>query len=177
VYRLSNPTTLQAHADYAINGGDYLQWHYNGPVNLAVGDKSTYGWPDMSLQTGVSHLRSEVSIRQVTDGMSKTFLIGEKYINPDMYSDSEDPGDNETMYCADELDLIRWTGVNGGIGNLPSQDTPGVVASQTFGSAHVGACNFAFCDGSVRAISYDIDSQTYRSLGNREDGLTLNGAY
>ena len=29
------------------------------------------------------------------------------------------------------------------------------------------------CDGSVRTISYSIDGEIYRRLGNRKDGLTI----
>jgi prepilin-type processing-associated H-X9-DG protein len=42
-----------------------------------------------------------------------------------------------------------------------------------FGSAHSNGCNFGFCDGSVRTISYDIDAEVHRRLGNRHDGLPI----
>lgn len=43
-----------------------------------------------------------------------------------------------------------------------------------FGSAHQGVCQFVFCDGSVREISYDIEPAIHRMLGNRSDGKALN---
>ena len=33
----------------------------------------------------------------------------------------------------------------------------------------------AFCDGSVQMMSYLIDLEIYRRLGNRKDGMPING--
>ncbi len=44
-----------------------------------------------------------------------------------------------------------------------------------FGSAHPASFQMAFCDGSVRSMSYDIDVNTHRLLGNRCDKLILQG--
>jgi prepilin-type processing-associated H-X9-DG protein len=36
-----------------------------------------------------------------------------------------------------------------------------------FGSAHSGAFNAVFADGSVRSVNYDIDVYVFNSLGTR----------
>jgi hypothetical protein len=40
----------------------------------------------------------------------------------------------------------------------------------TFGSSHAGGWLVAFCDGSTRAMSYELNPETHRRLGNRQDG-------
>ena len=42
-----------------------------------------------------------------------------------------------------------------------------------FGSAHPSGTNFVLADGSVRAIPYEIDSETFRRLSHRGDKLKI----
>ena len=158
---LDNRPSQVARSDYAINGGDYIDFQGNVcPSTLAAGDAPSFPWQDSlfgSVQTGISHQRSRVRMSDVSDGTSKTFLIGEKYIPSDHYFDGQDYGDNECMYCGDELDLIRWTGIYHAIGNLPQQDEPSMGYSygnnmQFFGSPHANGLNMCH----VRRLgSYD----------------------
>ncbi|MCE5268290.1 MAG: DUF1559 domain-containing protein [Planctomycetaceae bacterium] len=159
--------TSVARSDYAINGGDYAQWRTD-PACL----------DNMSMQTGICFQRSEIRLADITDGLSNTFLIGEKYINAYHYEDGQDKGDDQTMYSGDDRDLIRWTGIDGAIGtpdnnNRPRQDNAAFGEGnhvQWFGSAHADTFNMSFCDGSIRTINYSIDVRLYRRLGNRQDG-------
>ena len=51
----------------------------------------------------------------------------------------------------------------------PSQD-----GGRRFGSSHPGRFNAVFADGSVRPITYSIDPLTFRYLGDKADGQTIN---
>jgi prepilin-type processing-associated H-X9-DG protein len=43
----------------------------------------------------------------------------------------------------------------------------------SFGSAHPAGVNFVYCDGSVRLISFQINTTTYSNLGCRKDGNVI----
>ncbi len=179
--KLCNPVGMVARSDYAINGGDCVRWHTTSPATLAQGDDPAFVWNDMARHTGVSYQRSQVTVAEVRDGTSNTFLIGEKNINPDFYANGSDWGDNDNMYCADEADMIRFSDSVTGCDAMglkpPTQDRPGLATAWlNFGSAHAGALNMSFCDGSVRAVSYSIDLEVYRRLGNRKDALPVDAA-
>ncbi|MCA9237296.1 MAG: DUF1559 domain-containing protein [Planctomycetales bacterium] len=125
--------------------------------------------------SGISYERSMVELRHVVDGASQTYLLGEKHVPVEHYETGINKGDNETWCTGFNNDNYRRTGrlVNGRIIEAtPLPDTElGVEASTSrFGSAHPDGWNVAFCDGSVHKLSYDIDWQIHRDLGNREDG-------
>ena len=184
-FKLTNDAAFSAVArsDYAMNAGDYMQWRNASPATLQIGDTTTK-WDSMTYQTGISYQRSQVTLADIRDGASNTFLIGKKYINRDHYADGNTVGDRMTMYCGGDHDLLRWTGIDGTIGtstvnNLPAQDRSTAADSgdlQWFGSAHAGGFNMSFCDGSVHTISYSIDAEVYRRLGNCKDGKPVDGS-
>jgi hypothetical protein len=106
-----------------------------------------------------------VQIANVGDGTSHTYLLGEKYV----VSQGWDPGDDQGLYTGFDYDTFRWT---------KAPPLPDSLADWTerFGSNHPATCQFVFCDGSVRAISFDIDARVHRWLGNRQDGTPIDDA-
>ncbi len=176
-YLASNLPTPQppmvARSDYAINAGDrkfntiVKSNQQAGPSTLEEGDTS-YVFPSTSGFTGICFLRSEVRPRQVTDGTSHTYAVGEGYLCTLHYATGLVDSDRGHLYIGFAPDTVRLSATL--LGSLaPSMDDT-YASSDRFGSAHHDGCNFAFCDGSVRTILYEIDPQIHRNFGNRKDG-------
>ncbi len=151
-----------AHTDYAVNRGDVFVSAQDGPKTYS---DSKYKWPDTWHYTGISFVRSMIQPKDVTDGLECTYLIGEKYLNPENYTNGKDEGDNGCLYQGDDPDIARCTEQS------PIQDEQeGWEDYKSFGSAHPATWQAVFCDGSVHNMSFDIDPDVHRQLGNRKDG-------
>jgi len=163
-------TPMAAKSDYAVNAGDIDFGGGRGPSSIAEGIKPSYNWNDFSQATGISYLRSKVSINQIADGTSNTYLIGEKYVSTGASDSNSEPvtdqGDDQSMYIGYDLDTYRWTE----LGFTPLRDSE-KNSPERFGSTHESGPHLVFADGSVRSISYQVDGEIHRRLGNRQDGL------
>jgi prepilin-type N-terminal cleavage/methylation domain-containing protein len=151
-----------AKTDYAGNGGEIVQT-WNGPPAGAT-SATAPSW--VTNNTGVTFALSQVKPTQIPDGLSKTYWAGEKNLEPRYYETGGGAADNGGMYIGHDWDNLRW-----GHPDLPpSPDRRGFDGIRVFGSTHPEGCFFAFCDGSVQFIRYDIDGETHRRLSNRHDG-------
>ena len=171
------PAGLVFAADYKCNGGSTEVLWGPGPDSWA--DAASWanqpagasGNPfcDMSQSNGICAQRSKVKMSDILDGTSCTYLAGEKYLNPDRVGSSsgQDTSSDSAALSGDDNDLLAWTD------QPPLQDTPGLDNESIFGSAHANGFGMAFCDGSVRMMSYSIDPLVHRCLGSRNDGLAV----
>lgn len=177
--------------DYAANSGDSpcvinewlneqkscvaqkLEWYSYDYTNLG-----SHEWPPTDGQSGVNYVGTEVKLKDVSDGTSNTYAVGEKYLNSDKYegdgSDTNgDGGDNHSVYQGYDYDINRWTAYKQNDPNYPNdeplQDRPGLTNFRIFGSAHNAGCNMLYCDGSVQSIAYGVDPEVHRLAGNRHD--------
>lgn len=187
----SGGSALLCRTDYAGCAGDqFYPFDWYGPDDLAQArswDQSN-AWPTLEVlgggrnttgmscpATGIFYMRSLVTIAQISDGTSNTYMLGEKYLPPDAYFNGQDRGDNESMYSGANDDICRSTfyAPSSGPTHTPMQDTEGYASQYRFGSAHASGCHMALCDGSVRVVSYSINPEAHCYLGNRKDGFVI----
>ncbi len=179
-FNIDRPSII-GRSDYAACGGDNngstnTTWKgdWNGDTTLAGADAQTYdAWQGRTGTdddcTGVIGRRSECELAHIYDGASVTYMLGERYINPDDYYDGRECCDDQGWDLGYDYDTNRWTVNNSSC--RPRQDQPGSGGCNVnFGSAHQRGFNMAFCDGCVRMIDYSIAGDVHAALGNRKDG-------
>ncbi len=149
--------------DYAANGGDTWQSGTTPKMNGSWLEGKDVGH-------GIITQASTIELRQVTDGTSKTYLIGEKFAEPSLYrtfARSEHHGQWSYDWGNIRIAAPR---------QLPWRDrdlgTPGGsdAGIHHFGSSHQAGFQVVLCDGSVHVIPYDIDGLAHQSYGVRDDG-------
>ena len=159
---------VAAGLDYAANSGSTIILGSNWPRGSTPWDGG-----------GIVYAGAVVTIARIPDGTSNTFMLGEKYVDALHYLDGMDPCDDHGVYEGHSPDTCRWSSYydpNPALSESPVPDTPGMLHNRSFGSAHSGTCHFAFCDGSVHAISFSIDPRIASLLANRKDGQTIDGS-
>jgi len=117
-----------------------------------------------------------VKMAQITDGTSKTLLIGDKYVFPGLY-DSGSSSDDTGWTDGWDPDIIRCTGIpplrDGDRDPMMNEYLPATGEhpwpwyEYHFGSAHPGGFNAVYADGSVHSISYNIELDVFNALGTR----------
>ena len=100
-----------ARGDYAANSGSDIQTGHFAPiyVSYATGD-TTYAWPAFNKsRTGISFQRSEIPVSDVSDGTSNTYMVGEKYVQPDDYFTGLCGADDQSLFSGWNNDNHRCT--------------------------------------------------------------------
>src|SRR5262245_28952830 len=167
-------------SDYANCGGtngsngplvEASAW-VSSPANLNLNSLS----PIPPLGTLCLSFRSMTNFASITDGLSNTLLVGEKYIFPADLGGSGTDGSVYSSGNGQENTFRRFVGNNGASTPVlrplvrgkadPGRDANGRLwADKAFGSWHSGVCQFVFCDGSVKSLPVNIDINTLQLLG------------
>lgn len=172
IYNAVTPATC-VRSDYAGNfGGDSSvceQWGEGSAcdLNYSKVTENFSAWPSIANTTGIIFGFSQIDAGKIYDGISTTFLAGEKYLQVEHYEDGAPGSDNEGAHHGNDNDNQRCSY------NPPLQDRRGKDQGDNFGSAHAGSFNMVYCDGSLKGISYSIDMTVYRNMGRRDDGNSV----
>ena len=111
---------------------------------------------------------SRTSWRSIEDGLVHTILIGEKHVQESNLGlgGSALGGMDGCIYNGDhDHQYMRVGGPGRGLARSPTEKN-----FINFGSYHPGVCQMGLCDGSVQAISVQIDTQILANLAGRNDG-------
>ncbi len=103
----------------------------------------------------------------IRDGASKTLVAGDKRLNLALLGTPQ-PDDNEGYAAGWDEDSIRETTDAPGRDDFESPD-----GERLFGSSHPTTFNTVFVDGAVHALSFEIDPDTFRRIGDVDDGEPL----
>ncbi|MDO4575709.1 MAG: DUF1559 domain-containing protein [Planctomycetia bacterium] len=127
-------------------------------------------WDTHSSSKGMMFTLSQVTQSMVRDGTSNTILLGEKYVDPEVYETATSSSDNKCAYSGADWGVLRIVAT----WRPPFQDRSQYMSqSDNMGSAHSGAVGVVLGDGSVQRISYSIDINTWANLGARNDGKAV----
>jgi prepilin-type processing-associated H-X9-DG protein len=193
--------------DYAANAGGMLNKqtvpnnveNSGGPDSYSAYDAwskdmtdNTGGAPcytpsSVKYATGVVYQRSMIRAKDILDGQSKTYAVGEKFALIDQYGTGDDPADNEYLFVGYDNDTNRSSQPMPNaptIANVMQDDRStntfggltfggnDAIGRDLWGSAHRNTFNMVFVDGSVHSVPYNIDVNVHMQLANRMDGKT-----
>lgn len=176
------PVTLVARGDYATNVGDEHEFDQRcQAISPNQYNTTVPGFPPhLDTYSGISFCGTAVKLRQITDGLTKTIALGERWIPAAVYEANLTwVADDWGMLVGFQDDTVRSTYYDGrtpthvpihdsvDLSTIPGGDN---FARELFGSAHQGGCLFSMCDGSVSLVSFDIEPELFRQMGHRADG-------
>lgn len=107
-----------------------------------------------------------ISFRKITDGASKTFMVGESVVEQDYHSAAYF-ADGDWASCGIPLNHFVIPATITILKNFP-----GWAEARGFKSMHPGGAHFVMADGSVHFVNESVDHNTYRALSTRNGGET-----
>ncbi|MGA2033483.1 MAG: DUF1559 domain-containing protein [Thermoguttaceae bacterium] len=120
LFPCDQPPLLCTRGDYAANLGTSGQYFSIGNIGSSPGCYTGCGSPADTLTeaqwdsqygiygyAGICFRRSMITPGDITDGLSSTYMVGEKYLDPDDYYTGTSQGDDQSVYSGHDRDVLR----------------------------------------------------------------------
>lgn len=151
-----------AGGDFAANAGTYYNYYDSDRIDRT--------------QAGAIYTFSKIRARHVTDGLSKTFAVGERHVpppDPTVPADMVHYWQGDCAFLAADTPSGIFADTQRGLANDP-QD----LSRNKYGSLHSGVTGFVFLDGHVDMLDNNTDLDTLRwycSIGDGNDPTAVVG--
>ncbi len=146
---------------------EHFPWS-SGPISIAIANFfGIRGSTEHVPGDGMFPARNiAVRFRDVTDGLSNTFMLGERAADDNAYWGWWSMGTGEDGEGFLDFVLHCGEGLRPGLSSDPAD-------LSHFWSVHDGGAFFMMGDGSVQFLSYSIDFGTFQALGSRNGGEVI----
>lgn len=158
-----SPMTVTYADFYLSQGSDDLVTH-------ALCDYASNNLDDDTGAIQANGFGLPVRIADITDGTSNTLLVAEKRLNWHYLGQTGRSDDNEGYSAGNDWDTMR------NAQHPPGRDTNEPTTERgfgSFGSSHSSGFNAVLADGSVRLISFTIDTELFARIGTRAEGTAV----
>lgn len=125
---------------------------------------------------GIFFINSNIRFRDIVDGTSGTFAVGEVQVK----LSSKMPGDDRHYIFAPNADDNPPKDISEyliGMEKGTYGDPINSGTNEATGSYHPGGCNFLFADGSTHFVSENINMDIYQALSTRAGGEVVSGKW
>jgi len=169
------PSHPNGNLSYSGQGNDQIS-NYNGVCGTnTFNSDHTDEMSDVGFRgDGIFFLNSSIGFRDIIDGSSNTFIVGEVQVK---LADNMPGGDRHYIFSPS------------GDGNPPTDVSEYLIGmergefgdpinsggEEAAGSYHPGGCLFLFADGSTSFISENINEIVYQALSTRAKGEVIPG--
>jgi prepilin-type N-terminal cleavage/methylation domain-containing protein len=161
-YAGATPAHKNAQGVWQIN--DVSTQYWQGVTHGDVANLARAKYYGVIVRTGTTPGR----IKDITDGTSKTLMVGGKSVERSKY---------ETGAWHDDIgwtdgwdpDIMRFAGLQITVDQVVDGQPLGDIGFR-MGSAHTSAMNSVFADGSVHPITYEVDRNVFNFMAHRADG-------
>jgi prepilin-type N-terminal cleavage/methylation domain-containing protein len=154
---------VAARTDYAMSGGSAIK---------------VTAYKVKFVGEGIWEYGRRTRLKNVVDGMSNTYLVGEKAMDPLKYITGDDFGDRGPIAGFNNPpapatnqgatnSYVRFAVQDPALNTAVSRDISNTCANcHNFGSAHPATWNISMADGSVRSLSYQMDIKLHLALAS-----------